>query len=64
MNNQNLEILVNRLRLKTVVALLADLCQRKAEQTEAAQGLLEGKATDWHADGQTLRSVVARLKNP
>jgi len=64
MSNQNLETLVNKLGLKTVVALLADFCQRRAEQTEAKQGLIEGKATDWRADGQTLRSVIARLKNP
>ncbi len=64
MNHPNLETLVERLGLKTVVALLADICQRKADQTEAFQGDIQGKATDWRADSQTLRSIVARLKNP
>jgi len=64
MTNRNLETLVDSLGLKTVVAILADVCQRKADQVEAQQGLLEGRSTDWRADSRTLRSILTRLKVP
>lgn len=63
MTQRNLETLVEQLGLKVVVAMLAQICIRKAEELQSSIGDIEGKATDWRADGTTLRSMIARLKN-
>ena len=62
--NQDLETLVDSQGLKIVVAMLADLCHRKARRAAyGTQGDMKGTALDWPHDCISLRQCLMRLKS-
>jgi hypothetical protein len=61
MNKRKLEEWVDLRGVKHVIAVLSDICISKASSANTED--VRGKAGEWLADSQVLRSILPRLRN-
>lgn len=61
-NKDDLEILIDELGLKTVLALIATICQEKAERAKVVQGYYSDPCRQLMQAGASIRTILKRIE--
>ncbi|EDX75081.1 hypothetical protein MC7420_2085 [Coleofasciculus chthonoplastes PCC 7420] len=61
-NKDDLEILIDELGLKAVLALIAAICQEKAERAKVVQGYYSDPCRQFMQAGARIRATLQRIE--
>jgi hypothetical protein len=61
-NKDGLEILIDELGLKAVLALIAAICQEKAERAKVVKGYYSDSCRQFMQAGANIRTLLRRIE--
>lgn len=61
-NKDDLELLIDELGLKTVLAIIATICQEKAEKAKVLKGYYSDPCRQFMQAGANIRAVLRRIE--
>jgi hypothetical protein len=61
-NKEDLEILIDELGLKAVLALIAAICQEKAERAKVVKGYYSDSCRQFMQAGASIRTLLRRIE--
>lgn len=61
-NKDDLEILIDELGLKTVLAIIATICQEKADKAKVSNGYYSDPCKKFMQAGANIRTVLRRIE--
>ncbi len=61
-NKDDLEMLVDELGLKTVLAMIASICQEKADKAKVTKGYYSDPCRKLMQAGANIRAVLRRIE--
>jgi hypothetical protein len=61
-NKDDLEILIDELGLKTVLATIATICQEKADKAKVTNGYYSDPCRNFMQAGANIRAVLRRIE--
>jgi hypothetical protein len=61
-NKDDLELLIDELGLKTVLAIIATICQEKADKAKVLKGYYSEPCRKFMQAGANIRAVLRRIE--
>lgn len=61
-NKDDLELLIDELGLKTVLAIIATICQEKADKAKVLKGYYSDPSRKFMQAGANIRAVLRRIE--
>jgi hypothetical protein len=61
-NKDDLELLIDELGLKTVLAIIATICQEKADKAKVLKGYYSDPCRQFMQAGANIRAVLRRIE--
>lgn len=61
-NKDDLEMLVDELGLKTVLAMIASICQEKADKAKVTKGYYSDPCKKFMQAGANIRALLRRIE--
>ena len=61
-NKDDLELLIDELGLKTVLAIIATICQEKADKAKVLKGYYSDPCRTFMQAGANIRAVLRRIE--